>query len=73
VTEGQQARIATDVVMTAASNHGLGALIWYADKDLSDDTGSNNNFYGLRRGDGSAKPAFAAFRKAVADIRWEKR
>jgi polysaccharide biosynthesis protein PslG len=64
VTEGQQARIATDVVVTAASNHGLGALIWYADKDLSDD-----DFYGLRRGDGSAKPAFAAFRKAVAGLR----
>lgn len=72
VTEDQQARIATDVVVTAASNHGLGALIWYADKDLSDDTGSNNNFYGLRRGDGSAKPAFAAFRKAVAGLRWRE-
>jgi hypothetical protein len=73
VTEVQQARIATDVVVTAASNHGLGALIWYADKDLSDDISSNNNFYGLRRGDGSAKPGFAAFRKTVADLRSGKR
>jgi polysaccharide biosynthesis protein PslG len=65
VTERQQARIATDVVVTAASNHGLGALIWYADKDLNND----DDFYGLRRGDGSAKPAFAAFRKAVAGLK----
>ncbi len=73
VTEVQQARIATDVVVTAASNHGLGALIWYTNKDLSDDTSSDKNFYGLRRGDGSAKPAFAAFRKAVAGLRLGKR
>jgi hypothetical protein len=73
VTEVQQARIATDVVVTAASNHGIGALIWYTNKDLSDDTSSNNNFYGLRRSDGSAKPAFAAFRRAIANLRWKKR
>lgn len=72
VTEGQQARIATDVVATAASNHGLGALIWYSDKDLSGDNSSSENFYGLRRGDGSAKPACAAFRKAITGIRQRK-
>jgi hypothetical protein len=73
VTEVQHARIATDVVATAASDHGLGALIWYSDKDLSDDTSSSENFYGLRRDDGSVKPAFAALKKAVANLRGGRR
>jgi polysaccharide biosynthesis protein PslG len=68
VTESQQARIATDVLRTAAEDRNIGALIWYSDRDLSDDASTNLNFYGLRRSDGSAKPAFSAFKKAMADL-----
>lgn len=69
VTEPQQAHIATDVLRAVAQDRNVGALIWYSDRDLSDDASSNLNFYGLRRSDGSAKPAFAAFMKAMADLR----
>jgi hypothetical protein len=65
VTEAQQARIAGDAVLTVAADAGLAAMIWYSDRDLSPDKSTNLNFYGLRRADGSAKPALDALRAAV--------
>ncbi|MEY9839949.1 cellulase family glycosylhydrolase [Streptacidiphilus sp. EB103A] len=68
VTEARQAAIAADAVRTAAADPGVGALFWYSDRDLGTDPSSNENFYGLRRADGSAKPAFGALRGAVAAL-----
>ncbi len=68
VTEARQAQIASDAVGTAATDPHVAALVWYADRDLSADRSSNENFYGLRRADGSAKPAFAAFRAAISGL-----
>jgi polysaccharide biosynthesis protein PslG len=68
VTESQQAHIATDVLRTVTQDRNVGALIWYSDRDLGDDTSTNLNFYGLRRSDGSAKPAFSALQKAMAEL-----
>lgn len=70
VTEPQQAAIAFDAVGTAASGTGTGALFWYTDRDLNvsgEDT--TENYYGLRRADGTQKPAFAAIRDAVRNSR----
>ena len=65
VTEERQAAIAVDAVRTAARTPRVSALIWYTDRDLGTDTASKENYFGLRRGDGSAKPAFGALRRAV--------
>ncbi|WP_203815501.1 cellulase family glycosylhydrolase [Paractinoplanes ferrugineus] len=72
VTEHRQAQIAADAVRTAAADPNVAALVWYADRDPSTDRSSNENFYGLRRADGSAKPAFAAFRAAISGLRAER-
>ncbi|WP_328875206.1 cellulase family glycosylhydrolase [Streptomyces sp. NBC_00287] len=66
VTEKQQAAIAADAVPMAARTPRVRALIWYTDRDQSTDTSSRENFFGLRRADGSAKPAFEALRGAIA-------
>ncbi|MEU4238175.1 cellulase family glycosylhydrolase [Actinoplanes sp. NPDC026619] len=68
VTENRQAQIATDAVRAASAAPHVAALVWYADRDLSTDRSSNENFYGLRRADGSAKPAFAALRAAISGL-----
>ncbi|MDT9692818.1 cellulase family glycosylhydrolase [Streptomyces sp. P9(2023)] len=68
VPEERQAQIAADVVRTAAATPHVAALIWYTDRDLGTDTGDSENFFGLRRADGSAKPALGALRDAVADL-----
>lgn len=69
VTEARQAAIAADAVRTAAADADVAALIWYSDRDLGTDRATNENFYGLRRADGSAKPAFDALRGAIAGLR----
>ncbi len=68
VTVQRQAEIARDVLRTVAADPAIGALIWYSDRDLGDDTETNLNFYGLRRSDGTKKPAFNAFRSAVTQL-----
>jgi polysaccharide biosynthesis protein PslG len=69
VTEQRQAQIAADAVRTVAAVPWIGALFWYCDRDLGSDTATPENFYGLRRMDGSAKPALSAFRDAVTALR----
>lgn len=74
VTEARQAEIAADGVRTAAADPGIGALIWYTDRDNPAATGagaggSTEDWYGLRRADGSAKPALAALRSAITQLR----
>jgi len=68
VTETRQAQIAADAVGAASTAPHVGALIWYNDRDVSTDRSSTENFYGLRRADGSAKPAFSAFRAATTAL-----
>lgn len=65
VTEDQQAAIARDVLATVVEHRDVDVLMWYSGQDLGTDTGSNLNFYGLRRADGSKKPAFDAFADAM--------
>jgi hypothetical protein len=69
VTEDRQAVIAADAVHTAAATPFVAGLFWYSLRDLSEDPASAESFFGLRRHDGSAKPAFAAFREAVSRAR----
>ena len=66
VTERRQAAIAADAVRTAAVNPHVEAPFWYSDRDAGTATSSRENFFGLRRADGSAKPALYALRRAIA-------
>jgi hypothetical protein len=64
VTEARQAQMATSAVSAVVSSRSIGALFWYTDQDLPGDRPLDH--YGLRRRDGTAKPAFAALRQAIA-------
>jgi hypothetical protein len=69
VTEALQAELATDSVDAAAGSPWLGALFWYSRQDLGLAPTTVQNFFGMRRYDGSAKPALAALRSAIARVR----
>ena len=66
IDETLQARMANDSVYLARSSDYIGALYWYTYKDSGTDKSNTENFFGLRRFDGSAKPAWYSLRKAIA-------
>ncbi len=68
VTEVFQARIASDAVATLADDPHVATLFWYSDRDaaLPNDFSDIAAFFGLRRYDGSKKPAYDAFKQAIA-------
>jgi hypothetical protein len=67
VTEARQAEIATDTVTAVVANPHVGAMFWYTDQDLAvaKDKKKRSLYYGLRRYDGSKKPAFNALKEAL--------
>lgn len=65
VDEELQAQMATYSVMLAQRAGTIGALFWYSYRDLGTDPSTVENFFGLRRRDGTAKPAWSALRQAV--------
>ena len=60
--ESTQAAYATNLVHTVAANDYVGADFWYSDQDAP----QNNLYFGLRRANGSYRPAFAALKSAIA-------
>lgn len=67
VTETRQAQIATSAVSAVVASKSIGALFWYTDQDLPGN--SPLDHYGLRRSDGTAKPAFAALHQAIEEAK----
>ena len=65
VDEALQAQMANDSVRLARSSSYIGALYWYSYKDLGTDKSTVENFFGLRRFDGSIKPAWQSFQQAI--------
>lgn len=68
VTERLQAELMADGVTHAAKTDKIGGLFLYTDRD----TGRHDSpvdYFGLRRADGTKKPAFDAVRQAVASLR----
>lgn len=65
VNEALQAQMANDSVRLARSSSYIGAFYWYSYKDLGTDKSDSENFFGLRRFDGSAKPAWQSLRSAI--------
>ena len=68
VTEGYQAQIAANTVTTLAANPHVATMFWYSDQDsaLAQDYSDLGAFFGLRRYDGSVKPAFGALKNSIA-------
>ncbi len=63
VTEARQAQIGTAAVSAVVSSNSIGALFWYTDRDLP---GNNPvDHYGLRRANGTAKPALGSLNLAM--------
>ena len=50
----------------ARSSPIIGALFWYSYRDQGTSTTDTENFYGLRRFDGTPKPAYTALQQAIA-------
>jgi hypothetical protein len=68
VSESVQAALAADVIRTAAADQNIAAVFWYQQQDNPENGSSREAFFGLRRADGSAKPAFSAFSTAAANV-----
>src|SRR2546421_7283932 len=66
VSEDLQAVMASESVELAKSSPAIGALFWYTPTDGGTDTSSRENFFGLRRFDGTPKPAYSALQEAIA-------
>lgn len=64
VSEAKQARIVAEAYRLAASYPWAGPLFLYSYKDRGTDPGDRENFYGIRRADGSRKQAYDAFAAA---------
>ena len=68
VTEARQAQILADAVRTAWRDPHIQGLFIYEDRDRGGSTSTNENFYGVRRANGTKKPAFSALRKALISL-----
>lgn len=68
VDEATQAAILREAVDLAATDPALDALFLYTDTDRGTSTATVENFFGLRRFDGSPKPAWFALREAIAQL-----
>jgi polysaccharide biosynthesis protein PslG len=65
VDEALQAGMASQSVALASSSAVAGALFWYSYQDQGTDPANAENFYGLRRANGTPKPAYAALQQAI--------
>lgn len=65
VSEKRQAEIAVSGLRAASSQSSVGGLFWYTWRDL-EEYGSNEDHFGLRRADGTKKPAFDAISRALS-------
>ncbi len=66
VSESLQALMATQSVQLVRADPNIGALFWYSYEDLSTDTSTHENFFGLLNSDGTPKPAWSALQAAIA-------
>lgn len=66
VTEALQAEMATQAVQLAAAAPYVAALFWYTDRDSAVVPSNNQHFFGLEHHDGTLKPAWYAYRRALA-------
>jgi hypothetical protein len=68
VTGAFQAELASVAVSTADANPHVAAFFWFTDEDSAHGGDNPADYFGLRRSDGSPKPARGALRQAVEAI-----
>lgn len=61
VTEAYQKEMLVDALRSIKKYPWAGPFFWYSYEDLSASTDTPENFYGIRRADGSTKPAYDVF------------
>ena len=62
-TPAEMKQFIADLVATVEANPHIGGDFWYADQDDP----KNGLYYGLRRANGSYRPAFYALKDAIAE------
>lgn len=67
VTEDVQKIILNAAIDQLKGREWLGPFFWYSYRDLGKDPNDRESFFGLLRHDGSKKPAFDAYKKAVQE------
>lgn len=65
VSEAAQAQLAREALMAARSKPWIGPFFWYTYQDRGTSTTTKENFFGLRRADGSPKPAYYAWQQLL--------
>lgn len=68
LTEAGQAKLLADLPAAIRKHPGIGPCFWYSLDDRGGDTANPENWFGLHRPDGIAKPALAALQTAVAAL-----
>ena len=65
-TETYEVQLVTDFVTQSKLVSNVKACIWFGDQDYGTNPANREDWYGLRRIDGTCKPAWAAFKAAIA-------
>ncbi len=66
VTEALEARMVADAVAAVRRLPWVGPFFWYSYQDAGTTSDTVENFFGLIRADGSHKPAYDAYKQAIA-------
>lgn len=69
VNEALQSVIASSAISQYKASAVIGNFFWYSYQDIGTNRQSAENFYGLRRFDGTPKPAYQAFKSAVVSLK----
>ena len=69
VSEADQSRMLARAYELYRTYSWAGPLFWYSGRDLGTSRDTRENFFGVVRNDFSAKPSFAAYRRAAAAAR----
>jgi len=67
VSEALQAQLLTSAVQQYETYPWVGPFFWYSYQDLSTNTNTRENFFGLLRANGTQKPAYAAYKAAITN------
>jgi len=65
VTESYQAELLESAVRENETVDWTGPFFWYSYQDLGTNTSDRENFFGIRRYDGSAKPAYTTYQELL--------
>lgn len=69
VDEALQAAMATAALADYKVSTNIGKFFWYSYQDIGTSTSSTENFYGLRRSDGTIKPAYSSLKSAISALK----